>query len=148
MSLYEFLLFVHVLAAFLTIASVTVYVSVLLATRGAGSVAEVRPLLRLHRLGGILWGIGGGLVLLFGIALAIEVDGYELWDPWIVAAYVLWLLAGFAGTRVAAAYAEALADGAPPPAATIGSSRSLAMHALMALTLAAFLVDMIYKPGA
>jgi hypothetical protein len=104
--------------------------------------------LRLYRLGDLSWSIGGGLVLLLGIFLAIDVDGYSPWDGWIIAAYVLWAVAGASGVRVAAVYREALAAGGPAAAAGVRSSRSLAMHGVMFTALLLLLVDMIYKPGA
>ena len=39
-------------------------------------------------------------MLLLGIWLALEVDSYELWDGWIIAAIVLWLIASAAGGRL------------------------------------------------
>jgi hypothetical protein len=40
-----------------------------------------------------LWDLGGLATLVLGIWLAIYVDGYEVWDGWIIAAIVLWLVA-------------------------------------------------------
>jgi hypothetical protein len=75
----------------------------------------------------------------FGVWLAIYVRGYELWDGWILAAFVLYGVASFAGTRVAKAFRE------------VGGAVVAAdprMYALMALATFLLLVDMIYKPGA
>ena len=117
--------------------------------RSAGSV-EAAPFLRLSRLGSRLWDIGGAGTLIFGIWLAVYVEGYELWDGWIVAAFVLWVIAAAAGTRVGAAFRRAFgADaGHGELGGSIRSQRALIVHAVMALSVAALLVVMIYKPGA
>ncbi len=104
MTLYEWLLFLHVLAAFAAVAAVVLLSTILAASwRSAGSV-EAAPFLRLSRLGSRLWDIGGAGTLIFGIWLAVYVEGYELWDAWIVAALVLWVIAAAAGMRVGAGF--------------------------------------------
>ena len=54
-----------------------------------------------------LWNAGGLGVIVFGVWLALEVDGYELWDGWIVAAIVLWFVGSGAGAGSARACARA-----------------------------------------
>ncbi len=96
MSLYEWLLFLHVLAAFLLVAGLVAYGALVLGNGGdAARRALAPPALA-------LWNVGGLGVLVFGVWLALEVDGYELWDGWIIAAIVLWLIASGAGGRLAA----------------------------------------------
>ena len=130
MSLYEWLLFLHLLAAFLLVAGLAAYGAVVL---GAGDAAVARALTSPAT---VLWSAGGLGVLLFGIALALEVDSYQLWDGWIIAAVVLWLVASAAGGRLA----RELREGGR------GSPRLL--FAVMAITSFALLIDMVYKPGA
>jgi hypothetical protein len=84
----------------------------------------------------VLWNAGGIGVLLFGIWLALEVDGYELWDGWIIAAIVLWLVASGAGGGLSRAVREGTPD------------RSGLLLAVMAVATFVLLIDMIYKPGA
>lgn len=152
MTFYEWLLFLHVLAAFLTVAGVVFFVALLLATRRAPGSAEAMPLLRLSGLGFWLWNIGGVLVLVLGIALAIDVDGYDLLDGWILLAIALWLVASGAGGRIGATYQQAV--NAPATeidaklAAAVRTPLALALHAVMAAAVLALLVVMIYKPGA
>jgi hypothetical protein len=129
-SLYEWLLFLHLLAAFLLVAGLIAYGVVVL---GAGGEA-VRRVLSAPALG--LWNVGGLGVLVFGIALALEVDSYELWDAWIIAAIVLWLVASGAGGRLERSVREGAPDGAQ------------VLLAVMALATLALLVDMVFKPGA
>ena len=130
MSLYEWLLFLHVLAAFLLVAGLAAYGALVL---GAGNAAVGRALTSPAT---ALWNAGGIGVLLFGIALAFEVDSYRLWDGWIIAAIVLWLVASAAGGRLA----RELREGSR------GSARLL--FAVMAAASFALLIDMVYKPGA
>ena len=130
MSLYEWLLFFHLLAAFALVAGLVSYG--VLVTQGAGDAtrrAVGPPALA-------LWNAGGIGVLAFGIALALEVDSYELWDGWIIAAIVLWLLASAAGGRLSRGVREGAPDGAQ------------VLLAVMALATLALLVDMVFKPGA
>ena len=47
----------------------------------------------------ILVGVGSVLVLVFGIALAVDIDGYHLWDGWILGSIVLWAIAVGLGMR-------------------------------------------------
>jgi hypothetical protein len=129
-SLYEWLLFLHLLAAFLLVAGVAAYGVLVL---GAGDAAARRALAP-PALG--LWNAGGIGVLLFGVWLALEVDGYELWDGWIIAAIVLWLVASAAGGRLSREAREAVP----------GAARML--FAVMALSSLLLLIDMIFKPGA
>ena len=107
MSLYEWLLFLHVLAAFLLVAGLAAYGVLVL---GSGGEATRRAL---DAPAMALWNVGGLGVLVLGIWLALHVDGYELWDAWIVAAIVLWLIASGAGGRLS----RRRARGRPRPGA-------------------------------
>jgi uncharacterized membrane protein len=151
-TFYEWLLFLHVVAAFLTVAGVVFFVALLLATRRAPGSAEAMPLLRLSGLGFWLWNIGGVLVLVLGIALALDVDGYEVWDGWILLAIALWLVASGAGGRIGQAYQQAVrapeAEIDARLAVAVRTPAALILHAVMALSVLALLVVMIYKPGA
>jgi uncharacterized membrane protein len=151
-TFYEWLLFLHVVAAFLTVAGVVFFVALLLSARRAPGSAEAMPLLRLSGLGFWLWNIGGVLVLVLGIALAIDVDGYEVWDGWILLAIGLWLVASGAGGRIGSAYQQAVnapdAEIDAKLAAAVRTPLALALHVVMSAAVLALLVVMIYKPGA
>jgi hypothetical protein len=129
-SLYEWLLFLHVLAAFLLVAGVAAYGVLVLGAGGAAARRALAPPAL------ALWNAGGIGVLLFGVWLALEVDGYELWDGWIIGAIVLWLIASAAGGRLSREVREAVP----------GAARML--FAVMALSSLLLLIDMIFKPGA
>ena len=134
MSLYEWLLFLHLLAAFLLVAGLVAY-GVLVYGRGEMVVSRA-----LAPAASALWNAGGLGVIVFGVWLALDVDGYELWDGWIIAAIVLWFVGSGAGGRLGAG----MRDGKPVRA--IDGSR--AMVAVMALATLLLLLDMIFKPGA
>src|SRR3954447_19130553 len=90
----------------------------------------------------ILDGVGGAGTIIFGIWLALYVDGYELWDGWIIAAIVLWAIATELGRRAQLGFT------ARPGNGTIADSRAVLMHWLRSVAVVALLVVMIYKPGA
>jgi hypothetical protein len=134
MSLYEWLLFLHVVAAFLLVAGLVAYSVLLLGGGGAVVTRALAPPAL------ALWNVGGLGVLVLGVWLALDIDGYELWDGWIIAAIVLWFIASGAGGRLGAGVRE-------------GESlqevdRARVLLAIMVLATLALLVDMIFKPGA
>jgi hypothetical protein len=136
-AVYEALLFLHVLAAFALIASVVVYSAVALGPSTAGMI----------RVGSILWDVGGIGTIVLGVALAIDVDAYDIFDGWILASIVLWAIAAEVGRRAN----EGMKPAELAPAA--GGLRSVAsgavsLHWLRALVAIAILVLMILKPGA
>jgi len=115
----DFILFLHVLSAFMLGATI-----VLAGAAALGTVLPDRTLWISDR----LWDVGGIGTLVFGIWLAIDIDGYEVWDGWILAAIVLWVLASGAATR-------ARAERVP-------------WHWIQSGLVVLLLVDMIWKPGA
>ena len=157
MELYDWLLALHVLAAFAWIAALVVYTVVIVAGWGLTVPSDVVRMFRVTRVGDALIAIGMLGTIVFGIWLAI--DEYEIWDGWIIAALVLWLVAGAVGGQLGKVYngardrAKALLDegrDAPSPElnAMLRSQRGLVLHVLMIVVVLALLVIMIYKPGA
>jgi uncharacterized membrane protein len=137
-SRYEWLLFLHVLSAFALVASLVIFTTLLVAARGGGQ----SPLLGVSWLGSRLWDVGGLGTLVFGVWMAIDIDNYDLFDGWILAALVLWVIAAGAGARVGLAYRAVRDEGAELAAV----ARTLQLVMILATTL--LLVDMIFKPGA
>lgn len=134
--MYDFLLFVHVLAAFSLLAMVVMYSGFAL-----GGPAPTRAVLTAQALDGI----GGIGTLVFGVWLALNVDGYELWDAWIIAAIVLWAAATETGRR--SHQAQWPRSGETP--ADAGVSREMIRWHLIRTTLIVLLLaDMVWKPGA
>jgi hypothetical protein len=127
MSTYEWLLFLHLLAAFLLFVTVVSYTAVAL-----GAPAPGRTLFVADR----CWDVGGLGTLVLGIWLALYLDEYGFFDGWILGAIALW----FVATGLGATIQRRLADNATADIAV--------MHWLRTLTVLGLLVLMIWKPGA
>jgi len=138
-SLYDWLLFLHVLSAFLVVAGLTALWALVIATRPSAPLLAPEDAKRFGRIAGPIVGIGMGGAILLGIALAIDSDAYHPWDGWIIAALVLWFVAGGAGGQAAKAFER-------DPVA--GRSAGIRYQALNSLGILAILVLMIWKPGA
>ena len=129
--MYDFLLFVHVLSAFALGAMTVMYSSVAL-----GGPAAARAVTTAQ----VLDGAGGAGTIIFGIWLALYVDGYELWDGWILAAIVLWAASAETGRR---SHAALTATGT-----AVADSVMVRWHWIRAALIVLLLADMIWKPGA
>jgi hypothetical protein len=138
-SLYDWLLFLHVLSAFLVVAALTALWGVVLATRPAAPLLAAEEATRFGRIAGPIVGVGMGGALLFGIALAIDSDDFHPWDGWIIAAVVLWFFAGWAGAEAGKRFERDPAE---------GRSAGIRFQALNSLGVLAILVLMIWKPGS
>ena len=159
MSRYDWLLFLHVASAFALVASLVLYTVLIAALWGRDVPSEAVRLFRVQRVGDVLVAVGSIGVLVFGIWLAIDVDGYGVWDGWVIAALVLWLVMGALGSRTGKLYnaardrALALAkDGSDAPSpelrALLQDRRALWFHVAGIATVVLLLIDMIFKPGA
>jgi hypothetical protein len=141
MSRYDWLLFLHVLSAFAIVGSLVLFTTVLVALRHGGEAAGAT--LRLTPLARRLMDVGGTGTLVLGVWLAIDPDGYDLLDGWVLGALVLWALAAYAATRLGLAF-----QGAGDGGEVTVDSRATLLYAVMAVAVAALLVVMIFKPGA
>ena len=133
MSLYDWLLFLHVAAAFLLVAGIGTYAAVVF----VGDDRAVRGALAPSAL--VLWNVGGLGTLVLGLWLAIELDAYQPWDGWIIVALILWV--------VASAAAGPLSRGLRDGPSRLGAGQARLRLAVMTVATAALLADMIYKPG-
>jgi hypothetical protein len=126
---YDWLLFLHLLAAFLLAVTAVTYSAV-----AFGAVAGGRSMFVADR----CWDIGGLGTLIFGVWLALYLDEYEIWDGWIIGALVLWLVTTGLGDslRRQLAGAERL------------ESRAALLHWLRTAGVIGLLVLMVWKPGA
>ena len=125
--MYDWLLFFHLLAAFLLAVTVVMYSAVAL-----GASASGRMLFVADR----CWDVGGLGTLVLGIWLALHLDQYGFFDGWIIGAIVLWVIATGLGETVR----KRLAEGEAAAVTT--------MHWLRTLTVLGLLVLMLWKPGA
>ena len=128
----DWLLFLHVLSAFLLAVTVVMYSAVALGGTLGGRATFVADR---------CWDVGGLGTLVLGIWLALRLDEYGIFDGWIIGAIVLWLVATGLGETVRKRLAD---DGG----GTVTAGAVATMHWLRTLTVLALLVLMIWKPGA
>ncbi len=157
MSKYEWLLFLHVTAAFALISAITLYTVALIAGWGRDRPSQVAILFRFPRPAGVLVGLGAAGVLVFGIWLALDQD-YGIGDEWVLAAIALWIVSVAAGVLIGKEFApaqklaEELAREGDQPSADLAarmrSRRGLLLHALSTGSVLAMAALMVFKPGA
>src|SRR4051794_27995014 len=157
-SFSDWLLALHLLAAFALMAALVLYTAVMVANWGDDRPQRASAYFRVAALGGPLVGAGAGLALLFGIALAIDLDQYDPWDGWILASIVLWAIGAATGSRVGAHYTgtqelvQRLAasgdERSAELAAQLSDRRARTLHAITVIVFTAVLILMIFKPGA
>lgn len=137
MSLYDTLLFFHVLGAFSLVAGTTAMAPFAL---GWGQVVFERAgAARLAGVGAVVSGVGALLTIVLGLWLVQKV-GYELFRFWILGALALWAIAGYCNGQVAKT-----ARGVTRGEDTGRNLRTVwTVDALGALLI---LVLMIWKPG-
>lgn len=125
--MYDTLLFLHLIAAFLLAVTIVMYSAVAL-----GATSSPRMLFVADR----CWDVGGLGTLIFGIWLALNLDQYDFFDGWILLALFLWFVATGLGQSVQR---------------RIGGDdiRSvIALHWIRTVVVVALLVTMVWKPGA
>jgi hypothetical protein len=138
---YDWLLFLHLLAAFLLAVTAVTYSAVALGAAGG------RTLFVADR----CWDVGGIGALVFGVWLALYLDQYEIWDGWIIGAIVLWFVTIGLGDSVRRQLAESGSGAAGAGGGTTAvrlDSRLALMHWLRTLGVIGLLVLMVWKPGA
>lgn len=157
MDRYEWLLFLHVMGAFLLLGGVVVVAAFTVAALRRQRPSEIAVLLGLTRWG--LPAIAVGMLLTLGFGLWLVHDaGYGYGDAWIVASLALWVVTGFLGDRGgrfdretrALADRLAAAGDAPSPelSARLRNPVTLILNWGSALAALAILALMIWKPGA
>jgi hypothetical protein len=124
---YDWLLFLHLLSAFLLGVTVVVYSAV-----AFGAATSGRTMFMADR----CWDVGGLGTLVLGIWLALHLDQYDFFDGWILGAILLWMIATGLGQSV-------IRRRAAGETAAINT-----MHWLRTLAIIGLLVLMIWKPGA
>jgi cytochrome bd-type quinol oxidase subunit 2 len=134
-SLDDWIKVLHLLSAFALVGAMAVLWFAYLVVRADGAASAAVG--RLFKIGTVVVGIGISGTLVFGVWLSISLDGYEPWDGWVIAALVLWAIAGGAGDRAGRVSRE--------PG---GLQQALVLHAVSSLAIILILVDMIWKPGA
>lgn len=159
MSFDDWVLALHVLSAFAFFAGIVLFWILIVAVRKT-ALPEARVSIEsVVRVGNATVAIGSVGTIVFGLWLAFSIGGYDIWDGWIVAALVLWVVANAVGRRTGEAYTrgaskarELQAAGRSGPSdellALNRTSEGVLMHLLTSLAVLLLLIDMIWKPGA
>ena len=159
MSLNSWLLAFHVLSAFAYVGGVVLFWILIVSVRTIDTPEETIRMGAIVKVGNAAVGIGAGGTIVLGIWLAFALDGYAIWDGWIIAALVLWAVSGAFGSRTGAAYMQGMnkakeLDAAGQRGANAEllalnrTSNGVLMHALTSAAVLLILLDMIFKPGA
>ena len=130
--MYDWLLFLHLVAAFLLAVTIVMYSAV-----AVGATTSPRVRFVADR----CWDVGGLGTLIFGIWLALNLDQYDFFDGWILGAIVLWFVATGLG--------QSIQRRVNSPETSADEVRALAtMHWIRTIVVIGLLVLMIWKPGA
>jgi uncharacterized membrane protein len=132
---------------------------VIVAARRADTPPEIIRLGPLSSLAEGAIGIGALGTIVAGVWLAFSVGDYDIWDPWIVAALVLWVITMGLGDRTRNEYGPAVRKatelreaGQDGPSAELlalsRTSRGVLLQLLSSAAVLLILIDMIWKPGA
>ena len=155
MNFYDWMLALHLLAAFAIASALVLYSVLVFNGRRSESPEQQRLLFRIAPIGTPLIGGGAVLALILGVILAIDSDQYEIWNGWIIAAIVLWALMGAIGARTGKYYtdvqelAEEGGDSAQQEVvARLRAPTGALLHLGTMLAFVLILLDMIFKPGA
>jgi uncharacterized membrane protein len=155
----DWMLALHVLAAFSLVSGSTLFWVLVVAVRRIDTPDDTLRLAPVAKVGNATIGIGMGGTIILGIYLAFALDGYALWDGWILAALVLWVIGAALGRQVEEAFRqgprkalELKGAGETGPNAELlalnRTSRGVLLHALTTTVLLLIIIDMIWKPGA
>jgi hypothetical protein len=158
-SFDQWVLAIHVLSAFAYVAGVVLFWILIVAVRKIDTPEATIRMEPIVKVGNVAVGIGAVGTILLGIWLAFALDGYAIWDGWIIAALVLWAVAGAFGQRTGVAYMRGLTKAKELDAggqhganaellALNRTSNGVLMHFLTSVVVLLILLDMIYKPGA
>jgi uncharacterized membrane protein len=158
-SFDDWILALHVLSAFAYVAGIVLFWMLIVAVRKTDTPEGTVRMEPVVKVGNAAVGIGAGGTIVFGIWLALSFGGYDLWDGWIIAAIVLWVIAAALGQRTGTAYLEGMnkaqelqrAGQTGPSAELLALNRTqngLVLHALSSLVVLLIIVVMIWKPGA
>jgi uncharacterized membrane protein len=158
-SFDDWMLALHVLSAFSYVAGVVLFWALIVAVRRTDTAEGTLRFGPFTRVADAAIGLGAGGTIVLGIWLAFSVGDYDIWDPWIVAALVLWVIAAGIGQRTGKAYIpgvkkaqELNASGQLGPNSELlalnRTSQGLVLQFLASVVLLLLLADMIWKPGA
>ena len=154
MDFYDWMLALHLLAAFAIASALVLYSVLVFSGRRMTTLAETRMLFRVAPVATPLVAGGVLLVLILGIILAIDNDAYELWNGWIIVAIILWAAQAAVGQRTGKYYTDVQKLAESPDAveadvlARLRAPTGARLHWATVALFFLLLLDMIFKPGA
>lgn len=159
MTFDDWVLALHVLSAVAYGAGIILFWVLVVAVRTTDTAEGTLRLAPTVMVGNIAIGIGAGGTIIFGVWLALSVRNYDLWDGWIIAALVLWVIAAILGQRTGKEYMRGMTraqelrsaghTGADAELLAINRTQTgVLLHALVSVVFLLIVLDMIWKPGA
>lgn len=159
MSFDQWILALHVLSAFAYVAAMIVFWVLIVAVRRTDTADGTIRMAPIVKVGTIGTGVGAVGTIVFGLWLTFSYGGYNIWDFWIIAALVLWAIAGGLGGQTGKEYQRGMdkakeleaAEQAGPNAELLEinrTQRGLVLHTVASLAVLLIVIDMIWKPGA
>ena len=159
MSFDQWMLAFHVLSAFALIAGLVLFWVLIVAGRHVDTPGDTLRMGPVAKVGSATVGVGLVGTIVFGIYLAFAIDGYAIWDGWIIAAIVPWFIGAAVGRRTGTEFLNAPkkalelqeAGQTGPNAELLAlnrTSRGVLLHSVTSLVALLILIDMIWKPGA
>jgi hypothetical protein len=158
-SFDDWMLALHVVSGFAVVAALILFWVLIVAGWRTDTPEGTLRMGPMTRVAGATIGIGMGGTIALGIWLAFSVGGYDIWDGWIVAAIVLWVVATALGQRVNTAYEagvkkaqELQSAGQTGSSAELlalnRTSKGLVLQVVVSVAVLLIIIDMIWKPGA
>lgn len=159
MSFDDWILALHLLSAFAYVAGMVVFWVLIYAVRKTDTPEDTIRMAPVVKVGTIGTGVGAVGTIVFGLWLTFSVGGYRIWNFWIIAALVLWAIAGGIGGRTGKEYMQGMtkaqeleaAGQTGPNAELLALNRTqngLVLHTAASVAVLLLLIDMIWKPFA
>jgi uncharacterized membrane protein len=158
-SFDDWVLALHVLSAFAYIGGIVLFWVLVVAVRKIDTPDGTIRMEPIVKVGNAVIGVGAVGTIVLGVYLAFALDSFAIWDGWIIAAIVLWAIAGALGQRTGATYMRGMTKareletagqgGSSPELLALNrASNGVLLHFLTSLAALLLLLDMIFKPGA
>ena len=159
MSWDDWLLAFHLISAAAYGSAIILFWALIVAIRNTDTADQTLRMAPMVKVGTIFVGIGAAGTIIFGIWLALSVRNYDIWDGWIIAAIVLWAIAGATGGRAGKEYERPMhkaqelqsagQSGANSELLAVNRTQAgVLFHALATLAFVLIVIDMVWKPGA
>ena len=158
MELNDWLLALHLLSAFALVAAMIVFWVGIVVIRRTDLPEQVVAAGRLFPVAARRGTVGSLGTIIFGIWLAISLDGVAVWSGWVIAAIILWAIGTETGRRGGTFFGRPRPrdgercrreHGPDAKLAELGRTQhGLMLHSISSLAILLILIDMIWKPGA